>query len=85
MQSQRLNPRYAVSIAIVAVALLIPFSFTPDAGAVVNDACADGACCPEIGAFCGYFVDNYTSDNGKCGLRPRGSTTTTSENSSGDG
>lgn len=50
---------------LFVAALLLPASYTPSGGAVMNDACANGGCCPEIGSFCGTERGAYLPNSGE--------------------
>lgn len=69
MLSGKVFKRIGIAFSISAIATLVPFSVSSKGTATVNDACADGACCRELGSFCGYYPDNYTSLSGYCRIK----------------
>ncbi len=66
MLSGKIFKRLSIAFSISAIATLVPFSVSSKGSAAVNDACATGACCRELGSFCGTYMDHYTSLSGFC-------------------
>lgn len=69
MLSGKIFKRIGIAFSLAAIATFVPFSVSSNGAATVNDACADGACCRELGSFCGYFIDHYTSLSGYCRVK----------------
>lgn len=58
--------RLLSAAALAAVLSLVPLSVTSMGAVRVNDACAAGACCMELGSFCGTTLNYYDTLDDVC-------------------
>lgn len=68
----RTHPKAKWYSFLILPALLLPFTVSGEAGVAVNDACAEGTCCPEDDSWCNIggddHEDSYKKSEGKCAV-----------------